>query len=254
MSCQGAPLQTIPRDPRYRACFRPDEGRVLVKADYSQIELRIAAEIADDKRMLEAYAAGEDVHTITAAAVLGRANGQVMPEDRQAAKALNFGLLYGMGAERLREHARDNYGVNLTDDEAYRFRERFFSTYPGLRRWHQRHQSDGLLDTRTLAGRRRLKVSRFPEQLNSPVQGTGADGLKAALALLWETRDRCPDAAPVLVVHDEIVVECDAGRAEQARDWLKDCMTRGMGEFLTKVPVVVEAKVCRDWSGKEAEV
>ena len=198
--------------------------------------------------MLAAYRAGEDLHTLTAAAVLGRSNGTVRPEDRQAAKALNFGLLYGMGAERLREHAATNYGVQLSDDEAVRFRERFFQTYPGLRRWHRSH-SEGLLDTRTLAGRRRRRVSKFTEKLNTPIQGTGADGLKVALALLWETRGRCPSAAPVLVVHDEIVVECDATEAGRAEEWVRECMTKGMAGLLHEVPVVVETKVARDWSG-----
>ena len=109
------------------------------------------------------------------------------------------------------------------------FRRRFFDLYAGLRRWHRSQPGEERpVDTRTLAGRRRLGVTRFTEKLNSPVQGSGADGLKAALALLWETRDRCPSAAPVLVVHDEIVLECDVADVEQAQDWLTDCMTRGM--------------------------
>ena len=73
--------------------------------------------------------------------------------------------------------------------------------------------------------------------------------MKTALGLLWETRDRCPSAAPVLCVHDEIVIECDVGAAEQARGWLVDCMTRGMVSFLTRVPVAVEATIAVDWSG-----
>ena len=95
MACSKPNLQNVPRDPSYRPCFRPPEGRVLVKADCSQIELRIAAELARDERLLAAYAAGDDVHELTAAAVLGRGDGAVTKEDRQAAKALNFGLLYG---------------------------------------------------------------------------------------------------------------------------------------------------------------
>ncbi len=250
MSCTKPNLQNIPRDAAYRSCFRPAAGRVLVKADYSQIELRIAAEIAHDRRMLEAYGNGEDLHTVTASSVLGRVNGSVTKEARQSAKALNFGLLYGMGAPRLREHAAVNYGVTLSEVEALRFRSRFFDTYAGLRAWH-RKQPARTVDTRTLAGRRRLSVGRFTEKLNTPVQGTGADGLKTALGLLWETRDQCPSAAPVLCVHDEIVVECDAGEAERAREWLVDCMTRGMESLLTRVPVVVDATIAADWSSAQ---
>ncbi|MBA2449938.1 MAG: bifunctional 3'-5' exonuclease/DNA polymerase [Chloroflexi bacterium] len=250
MSCTRPNLQNIPRDPAYRACFRPPPGRVLVKADYSQIELRVAAEISGDRRMLEAYRDGEDLHAVTAAAVLGRANGTVTKEDRQAAKALNFGLIYGMGSDTLRAHAARSYGVALSEREAASFRSTFFRTYPGLRRWHE-GQPRGAVNTHTLAGRRRLAVESFTRKVNTPVQGTAGDGMKTALALLWETRDRCESAAPVLCVHDEIVVECDAAEADRARTWLADCMMAGMGELLTKVPVVVEATIEGDWSGAE---
>jgi DNA polymerase-1 len=252
MSCAKPNLQQIPRDAAYRSCFCPGPGRVLVKADYSQIELRIAAVITKDVRMLTAYRNGEDLHAVTAASVLGNGKNSVAvtPEDRQAAKALNFGLIYGMGADTLREHAASGYGVHLTPDQAVRFRERFFATYPGIRRW-QLNQVDGAVDTRTLAGRRRIGVGRFTEKLNSPVQGTGADGLKAALALVWETRDTCPSALPVLCVHDEIVIECDQAEAEEAKEWLVDCMVRGMQTVVTEVPVIAEAKIMGDWSGAE---
>jgi DNA polymerase-1 len=248
MACTNPNLQQVPRDPAYRACFRPRPGRVLVKADYAQIELRIAAEIAGDKRMLDAFSRGEDLHALTARLVLGKQD--VSKADRQAAKALNFGLLYGMGAATFRQHAASGYGVHLTEEETQRFREAFFRAYSGLRRWH-RSQPEGETETRTLAGRRRLHVARYTEKLNTPVQGTGADGIKAALALLWETRDRCPSAIPVLAVHDELVIECDAQDAETARAWLVECMRRGMAAFLRRVPVEVDAAIVADWSGAE---
>ena len=94
-----------------------------------------------------------------------------------------------------------------------------------------------------------MGVARFSERVNTPVQGTGADGLKAALALLWETRHKCADAAPVLVVHDEIVIECPTEKAEEAKTWLTGNMERAMKSLLTHVPVQVDAKVSRDWSG-----
>jgi DNA polymerase-1 len=248
MSCSRPNLMQIPRDPAYRACFRPPAGRVLVKADYSQIELRIAAELAGDERLMEAFADGVDVHALTAAAVVGGELGAVTKQARSAAKALNFGLVYGMGATTLQGHARTQYGVTLSDDEAVAFRARFFETYRGILRWHRR-QPGGTVTTVTTVGRRRRNVSSFMQKLNTPVQGAGADGAKNALALLWETRERCPSATPVLFVHDEIVIEVDVDEAEMASDWLVDCMTRGMQQFLQKVPVVVETSIARDWSG-----
>ena len=219
---------------------------MLIKGDYSQIELRIAARITGDKRMLDAYRTGEDLHTTTARAVLGKA--EVTKGDRQLAKSLNFGLLYGMGAKALAAYAASNFGVALTAAEAGRHRDAFFRTYPGLRAWH-RAVPEGVLQTRTLAGRRRVGVSAFTEKLNTPVQGTGADGLKRALALLWERREHCPGAVPVLLVHDEIVVECDAGGQEEAAVWLRAAMRDGMAPLLDPVPVEVEVSAGRTWGG-----
>src|SRR5262249_3449585 len=147
-------LQNVPRDLRYRRCIIAPPGRLLVKADYSQIELRIAARIAGEQRMLQAYTQGEDLHTLTAKLILGKE--EVTKEDRQTAKSLNFGLLYGMGARRLRAYALASYGVTLTEAEAERYRRQFFTTYPGLARWHQKVRSVRARETRTRAGRRRL--------------------------------------------------------------------------------------------------
>lgn len=246
MSCAGPNLQQLPRDPKYRRCFAAPPGRVLVKADYSQIELRIAAKITGDKRMLAAYRAGEDLHTTTAKAVLGKDD--VSKADRQLAKSLAFGLLYGMGAKGLAAYAASNYGVAMTEAEAKRHRDAFFRTYPGLRAWH-RSVTDGTVDTRTLGGRRRLGVTRFTEKLNTPTQGTGADGLKRALALLWERRATCLGAFPVLLVHDEIVVECDATQQEEAAVWVRDAMRDGMAPLIEPVPVEVEVSAGATWGG-----
>ncbi|AWM36961.1 DNA polymerase I, thermostable [Gemmata obscuriglobus] len=246
MSCKDPNLQQLPRDPRFRRCFVTPPGRVLVKADYSQIELRIAAKITGDKRMLDAYQKGEDLHTTTARAVLGKTD--VTKADRQLSKSLNFGLLYGMGAKALAAYAASNFGVALTEGEAADHRDAFFRTYPGLRAWH-RKVPDGIIQTRTLAGRRRVGVGAFTEKLNTPVQGTGADGLKRALALLWARRNSCPDAFPVLLVHDEIVVECSEERRDEAIAWVRDAMRDGMAPLIDPVPVEVEVSAGRTWGG-----
>jgi DNA polymerase-1 len=249
MSCSGPNMQQLPRDEAYRRCVVAPPGRVLVKADYSQIELRIAAKVSGDEALLAAYRDGVDVHRQTAQRVLGKE--EVTRDDRQLAKALNFGLLYGMGKDRFRENARAEYGIELTPAQAEEYRSAFFLAYPGLRAWHKRTGRTGEkpLDTRTLAGRRRLGVTRFTEKLNTPVQGTGADGLKLALALLWERRHEVPGAFPVLAVHDEIVVECDAGQAEAVRAWLRQAMLDAMAPLLDPLPVEVEVKIARTWGG-----
>jgi DNA polymerase-1 len=249
MSCSAPNLQNLPRGAAYRRCFRAPAGRVLVKADYSQIELRIAAKVSGDTAMLEAYRCGDDLHTLTARCVLGIQD--VSKEHRQLAKALNFGLLYGMGARGFRMYAKSQYGLDLTEQQARGYRQAFFDAYPGVAAWHRRVRSRREAETRTLAGRRRIVDAKTPDtqRLNTPVQGTGADGLKRALAYLWEQRHECPGSFPVLVVHDEIVVECDAGQAEAAAAWLRQAMFGGMAPLIDPVPCEVEVQVGQTWGG-----
>jgi DNA polymerase-1 len=248
-SCSAPNLQNVPRDPRYRRCFVAPPGRVLVKADYSQLQLRIAAKVAGDRAMLDAYARGEDLHTLTARQLTGKA--EATKADRQLAKAVNFGLLFGLGAKGLRGYARSTYGLDLTEAEAAQYRRAFFQAYPGLGRWHRRNGNSTAQECRTLAGRRRLLDDKTPytHRLNSPVQGTEADGAKLAMALLWERRDQCPGALPVLFGHDEIVVEADAGQADAAATWLRQAMLDGMAPLLDPVPVEVDARAARTWGG-----
>jgi DNA polymerase I len=253
MACDHPNLQNIPRSGPLRSYIRAPEGRVFVIADYSQIELRIAAKISGDREMLSAYTKGRDLHILTAQSLTGRK--EVSSEDRKLAKAVNFGLLYGMGAKGLRVYALRSYGIEMSLGEASHYRRRFFETYPGLKTWHDRerrvwHRDD--TETRTLPGRRRMGVERLTDRLNAPVQGAAADGLKLALALLWECRSECPGAVPVLVCHDEIVVECDTEQAADVKAWLERAMVEGMEVVLNgtdevDVPVEVEARVARSW-------
>src|SRR3712207_5713966 len=160
-----------------------------------------------------------------------------------------------MGATGLRSYALKSYGVKMSPEEASLYRRRFFETYPGLKSWHdneRRAWQRGGTETRTLIGRRRMDVEKLTDRLNAPVQGTGADGLKLALALLWERRKECPRAVPILVCHDEEVVECDADEAEEVKVWLEKAMIEGMGAVINgtdevDVPVEVEAQIARSW-------
>jgi DNA polymerase I-like protein with 3'-5' exonuclease and polymerase domains len=248
MSCSVPNMQQMPRGD-YRRCVIAPPGRVLIKADYSQIELRLAAKIAKETVMIEAYRRGDDLHTLTAKQLLGKVD--VTKSDRQLAKALNFGLLYGMGARGLRGYARTAYGVEMTEEQATAYRTKFFLTYPGLATWHRKTGCSGKMpvETRTISGRRLIGVKGFCEKLNTPVQGSGADGLKTALGLLWERRDQAPGTFPVMAVHDEIVVEADADRAEDAQAWLKAAMIDAMAPLADPVPVEVECSVGVTWAG-----
>jgi DNA polymerase I-like protein with 3'-5' exonuclease and polymerase domains len=268
MSCAHPNLQQIPREAEYRRCFVAREGHRFIKADYSQIELRLAAKVALEQRMIEAFIQRIDLHALTASRLLDKPLSQVSKGDRQLAKAVNFGLLYGMSPRGLREYARANYGVELSEAEAKQAHRSFFAAYPALRAWHERLIAElercgpeGVYEARTLFGRRRFlpayKAGRpnLTEAANFQVQGLAADGLKAALALMWQRREECPEAVPVLFVHDEVVIEVPEGRAgavathevEAAREWLIGCLKDGMQPLAEEVPIEVEAVIATSW-------
>ena len=134
----------------------------------------------------------------------------------------------------------------MDESEAAGIRKRYFEAYPGIRNWQQIQGRKP--DTRTVLGRQRtLDGDRYyTARLNSPIQGTGADGLKLALAKMWESRGDI-DAFPVLAIHDEIVVETPAEKAHEVKEWLTTCMVEGMAAFLREVPVKVEIAVKDSW-------
>lgn len=150
-------LQQIPRDPRFRKCFAAAPGRCLVAADYSGIEMRIVAEISGDGELIRVFLDNEDAHKATAAIVKGKPVDQVTKDERQIAKPVNFGLIYGMEAASLVLYAMSGYGVAMTKREAQNYIDRFFGRYEGIKRWHDRVMRDGRRSgiSRTLSGRLR---------------------------------------------------------------------------------------------------
>jgi DNA polymerase I len=254
-SCRNPPLQTIPRDAAARTCFVAAPGCQIIGADYSQIELRIVARLSGDARMQRAYRRGEDLHRLTAALVTGKAIDAVSEEDRRLAKAINFGLIYGMGAAKLQSYAETNYGVTLSLEEAKAFRRRFFEAYTGVAEWHEtikRSYIRGIKESRTLAGRRRRWANkpRLTELLNHPVQGLSADITKLALVKLVNPLVNT-GAKLTCTVHDEILLECPAVEAKHVSDLLHRCMIAADQKFLHPIPVVVDVKVSASWGGDE---
>jgi DNA polymerase-1 len=251
MSCKEPNLQQVPS--KLRECIVPKDGHVLIKADFSQIELRIAAVIANDARMLKAFDEGMDLHKLTAALVKNKNVDEVTKEERQLAKALNFGLIYGMREETLREYASNGYGVNITLQEAAEYRKRFLDTYSGIAKWHQKVEreirNNKSVIVSTLGGRKR-EVSEVTAALNTPVQGSGADGLKAAAALYYKRlveHGLIDKVRIVLMVHDEIVVEAPEKEALKAAHLLTEAMITGMQAIVKGVPIEVEVGIYADW-------
>ena len=237
---------------RIRKAFIAPEGRLLLVADYSQIELRILAHVADDEGLLEAFRAGKDIHRSTAAAVLGVAEDLVSAEQRRAAKVINFGILYGMSAFGL----ANNLGISQS--EAKSFIEAYLAQYPGVQRYvdetAEAAKRDGKVET--LYGRVRwlpeitsrnfaVRENARRMAINAPIQGTAADlQKKAMIAVDGRLRVEHPEADLLLTVHDELVLEVPEGELEAVTEMVTTSM---MGVAELAVPLVVEAGAGRSW-------
>ncbi|MFN0008418.1 MAG: DNA polymerase I [Planctomycetota bacterium] len=254
-------LQNIPvrteRGRELRKAFVPKERDargewVLLSADYSQVELRILAHLCGDPGLVRAFAEDKDIHTETAATVFGIMPGLVTREMRSRAKAINFGLLYGMGAPRL---ARE---TGLSVPEARQFIEKYFASFPKVRGWIDatlaQARSEGYVET--LLGRKR----RFPElagsdarmrsfaenaAVNTPVQGSAADVIKKAMIALEERLAQSKLGGRMLLqVHDELLLEVPERELDETRELVRDCM---MNAVPLRVPLKVDFGHGKNW-------
>lgn len=252
-SCSNPNLQQMPINTAYRRCFRAPEGRKLIIADYSQIELRILADFSEDAKFIEAFLSGEDFHAATAAQVFNTEPGAVTPDQRSFAKRLNFGMVYGVGAQRIATMS----GITL--GEAENMMRRYFGTYRGLDAW-LRETADSVVTgrlARTRSGR--MMRFRFDENnreeigairrigKNMPIQGTSADILKRALRILHDEIKRTRSRI-VNIVHDEILVECDEAEADTAAAIVEKTMTAAASDYITRLPVKVDVRIADEWS------
>lgn len=234
MAASNPNVHGFPNDVEFRRLFTADNGCVLVRADFNQAELRIAALLSGDARLLRAYDKGLDVHRMTAANILGKEAEDVNSVERDLAKAIAFGMLFGMGARSLARDARAKFGITLTESEAEHTRRRFFETYPDLARWRRDRVAEarGTGSCTTPMGRIRNFVREDKEDfygaaMNTPIQGAGAEVLYAALALLPTVLEP-HDAHLLNAVHDEILVECPEDNVAAVSDALRSCMEQGM--------------------------
>jgi DNA polymerase-1 len=237
---------------RIRQAFVAPGGRRLVAADYSQIELRIMAHLSGDERLRAAFAAGEDIHRATAAEVFGAAPEQVSDEQRRAAKAINFGLIYGMSAYGL---AR-NLGIERAAAQEYV--ERYFSRYPGVKGFMDgtRAQARSRGYVETVFGRRlhlpeinsrNVQRRQYAERtaINAPMQGTAADIIKRAMIAVdrWLGESRV-DAHMIMQVHDELVLEVDERVVEEVVPRVREIMEAAAA---LAVPLVVDVGIGCNW-------
>lgn len=264
MGCQNPNLQNIPIRTEYgrriRSAFTAPKGKCLISLDYSQIELRVAAGLSGDEKLIAVFKQNGDIHTAVAANVFNVLPEHVDKEMRRRAKIINFGILYGMGANALRQ----NLGSTVSRDEAANYLHEYFAQYPDLNAWVERIKRDAerLGYVETVFGRRRYlpgfksalpmlrsQAERFA--VNAPIQGTQADIIKLAMVKAdemikekkWEENVKL-----ILQVHDELVYEVDDDLVEEAAKEIRDVMESvAPTEKLSGVPIVAEAKRGMDW-------
>jgi DNA polymerase-1 len=248
MSSLNPNVQNIPRE--LRSVFKAREGNVFVISDFSQIELRIASEYVGDEKMIRAFKEGRDLHRYTASVLLGKKEEEVSKEERQLAKAVNFGLIYGISAKGLSEYAK-SYGIDLSVDNAQKIRNKFFEYFASFKSWHEKVKRElkEFKESRgyTLLGRKYV-AHTFPDAVNYPVQGSGADLLKLSVLMFdAEMRKEGLKAKVVNLVHDEIVVECQKDDADTVKELLEKAMKHAGKVILKRVPVEVESIIRDRW-------
>ncbi|MCQ2446401.1 MAG: DNA polymerase, partial [Clostridia bacterium] len=248
---QNIPVRT-PLGRELRKMFTAAPGKLLVDADYSQIELRLLAHISGDENLINAFQNGEDIHTLTASQVFGVPPMGVTSEMRSRAKAVNFGIIYGISDFALAED------IGVSRREAKEYIEKYLDTYPGVRQYMkeivEKAREDGYVET--LFGRRRyipdIKAKNFNLRsaaeriaLNAPIQGTAADVIKLAMVKLHERLEHeFPGAKLILQIHDELIVETPEEMAEEVKKAVVDVMESAVN---CRVTLEADAGVGKTW-------
>src|SRR6185295_5929736 len=242
-ACTNPNIQQVPHAVEYRRCFSGHpEGRKLIIADYSQIELRILAEFSGDRGFIDAFNSGADLHRVTASQVFNASLDQVTKEQRDFAKRLNFGVVYGIGAQRFAMM------TGMSTPDAENVLRRYFGTYRQLDTYLRDAANRAVSERQARTASGRLVRFRYDENdrqqismtqrngKNTPIQGTSADILKRALKLLKDELSET-NARVVNIIHDEIVVEADAGEAQSVAEKVERVMCAAGQEYVKTVPV-----------------
>ncbi|RKZ07876.1 DNA polymerase I, partial [bacterium] len=248
---QNIPIRTgVGRE--VRSAFIPSEGRLILDADYSQIELRIMAHLSKDEELMNAFREGVDVHTRTASRIYGIPEDQVTSEMRSRAKTINFGVIYGMGARGLSKQ------LGISIEEAKGFIDEYFKRYPGVRDFVERSKEEARRRgyAETILGRRRLlpdidskdgRMRSFSERIavNMPVQGTAADMIKIAMINIdREITKRDLKSRMIIQVHDELVFDMAEDETEELIELVVSKMESAVA---LDVPIKVDVGVGKNW-------
>jgi DNA polymerase-1 len=257
LSCTEPNLQNIPVRQELGRQFRKifavsDDTRIFVGADYSQIELRVLAHLSKDEALKESFAENNDIHSMTASRVFGVPLDEVTPLQRSRAKAVNFGVVYGISAFGLSED------LKISRAEAQSYIDEYFRTHPGVKQY-----MNDMIEfckennyVTTLKGRRRniseihasnYMTRQFGERLamNTPVQGSAADIIKLAMISVYRTLNKkCSSAKLILQIHDELIIDASVDESEKVKQLLEECM---MNAVLLDVPLVADVNTGNNW-------
>ena len=235
-----------------RKVFKAEEGKIFLDADYSQVELRVLAHMSNDETMIEAFNAGSDIHTISASQVFKVPIEEVSKQLRSRAKAVNFGIVYGISEFGLAEQ------IDINRKEAKQYIEQYLETYHGIKEYMadivEQAKRKGYVET--IFGRRRYiqelnsknyMVRKFGDRaaMNTPIQGTAADIIKIAMIKVYnELKNRNLKSKIVLQIHDELIIETLLEEKEEVSKLLKECMENAAN---LSVPLNVDVEEGKNW-------
>lgn len=259
LSSRDPNLQNMPaRGDSFRHIFVPDKGNVLVVADFSQIEIRVAGELSGDPNIRAAYRDGLDLHSAIVAELEGKEVEDVTKEERQLGKAINFGLQFGMGAKKLAFYAKTSYGVEMSENEAQRAYSAYHSRYSTYSSWctNQRQRAKQIGWCRTAMGKVRKLADgeEYTKSVNTPVQGSAAEVMFASLIELRKELKKPENAMGIRIlntVHDEVILECKELVGGHAENLLQTAMRKGMLKIFpntTGLSGLVEADCGSSWA------
>lgn len=255
LSCTNPNLQQSPKDQAFRELFIPSKDCVFVLADYSQIEVRVVAEVSGDKEMLQVYETGKDIYRHTASQLNKVPEEKVTKEQRQGAKALCLGLLYGLGAKKFGFYAKKNYGVDVSEEESVKAVKDYRRLYSGLRAWQNAQTksvetTDFIVET-ALGKKRKLDPEHsFGASLNTPIQGSAAEILLCALVRLEQYSKIYPFSF-IANIHDEIILECLPKHAKKIKAVLEKAMNDAFRDVFPNARAtknLVDAHIGNSWA------
>ena len=252
-------LQNVKRESKIRALFRATPDKIFVGADFGQLELRCVAHLSLSEKMIQAYEKGKDLHRGTAALIANISEDEVTPEQRTAAKPVNFGNLYGQGATTLRKTAKYQYGVEMTEKEARAALKQFRSGYPKVSKWQNSEETKARQEGRTVSkcGKaRKIGADRvYTLSRNHPVQAAAGEVMLHSLIILYErlqTSGLSNTVHIVSCIHDELILEIDDSEkiVASAKQLLKESMISGMLQVFPTATLrdLVDVKVGSSWA------